>query len=289
MTVTSVERTVRTLVDAVLAELAGAVPLPQPTLELADPTAVPRVPGVVAPASAEGLRNLMETTTARIGVGRAGPRPRTAELLRFQADHAATQDALFSEVDQAVLDQFDLFTVQTKVSTREEYLLRPDLGRRLSDEGRAMIAERCRMAPDVQIVAADGLSSAAVSNNLGLIYPVLEEGLLAQGLSLGTPFFVRYGRVGVMNDVNDVVGAKVVLLLIGERPGLAVADALSVYSGWRPGPGKNDAHRDVVCMITQHGGTNPLEAGAYVVDHVRTVIRQQASGIELKLAQMEAR
>jgi ethanolamine ammonia-lyase small subunit len=143
--------------------------------------------------------------------------------------------------------------------------------------------------PQVQIVVGDGLSAAAVTNNLAEIYPVLEQGLTSAGLSIGTPFFVRYCRVGVMNDVNDVVGADVVVLLIGERPGLGVADALSVYSGWRPGPGKSDAHRDVICMITPHGGTNPLEAGAFVVEHVKNVVAAQASGVELRLKQSEER
>ena len=88
-----------------------------------------------------------------------------------------------------------------------------------------------------------------------------------------------------MNDINDIVQADVVALLIGERPGLGVADALSVYSGWRPTAGKTDAHRDVICMITENGGTNPLEAGAFVVEHVKTVIQHQASGVELRLEQ----
>ena len=138
-------------------------------------------------------------------------------------------------------------------------------------------------------MVGDGLSAAAVTNNLPQIYPVLEQGLTSAGFTLGTPFFVRYCRVGVMNDVNDIIGADVVLLLIGERPGLGVADALSVYSGWRPEPGKSDAHRDVICMITANGGTNPLEAGAFVVEHVKNVVQNQASGVELRLKQSEGR
>ena len=88
-----------------------------------------------------------------------------------------------------------------------------------------------------------------------------------------------------MNEINDIVQADVIALLIGERPGLGVADALSVYSGWRPTAGKTDANRDVICMITQNGGTNPLEAGAFVVEHVKNVIAHQASGVELRMAE----
>jgi ethanolamine ammonia-lyase small subunit len=256
-------------------------------IDVSDPT-VPeerkRI-GVENPASATGLANLAGSTSARLAVGRAGPRPRTRTMLLFGADHAVTQDAIFGDVPTELLEQFGLFTVQTKVTNQDEYLLRPDLGRQLDDEARKLVNERCTKKPQVQIVVGDGLSAAAVTNNLPQIYPVIEQGLQGAGLSMGTPFFVRYCRVGVMNDVNDIIQADVVLLLIGERPGLGVADALSVYSGWRPGAGKSDAHRDVICMITANGGTNPLEAGAFVVEHVKTVMQAQASGVELRLKQ----
>ena len=241
------------------------------------------------PANASGLANLASSTYARLAVGRAGPRPLTRTALLFSADHAVTQDAIFGDVPTELLDQFGLFTVQTRVTNQDEYLLRPDLGRLLDDEARKTLNERCVKKPQVQIVVGDGLSAAAVTNNLPQIYPVLEQGLTSAGLSVGTPFFVRYCRVGVMNDVNDIIGADVVVLLIGERPGLGVADALSVYSGWRPEPGKSDAHRDVICMITANGGTNPLEAGAFVVEHVKNVVAAQASGVELRLKQSEER
>ncbi len=256
-------------------------------VDVPDPTVTEerRRIGVEHPANASGLANLASSTSARLAVGRAGPRPRTRTMLLFGADHAVTQDAIFGDVPTELLDSFGLFTVQTQVTDQDEYLLRPDLGRRLSDEARKVVAERCVKKPQVQVVVGDGLSAAAVTNNLPHIYPVLEQGLTSAGFSLGTPFFVRYCRVGVINDVNDVVGADVVVLLIGERPGLGVADAMSVYSGWRPGPGKTDAHRDVICMITANGGTNPLEAGAFAVEHVKNVIAAQASGVELRLKQ----
>jgi ethanolamine ammonia-lyase small subunit len=257
--------------------------VPGPDIDLPDPTGHRRLLGVADPVNPSGLENLVASTTARIGVGRAGPRPRTASLLLFRADHAVTQDAIFGEVPAALLEQLGMFTVQTRVTSAEEYLLRPDLGRLLSDEARAEVDRRCTKNPQVQVVVGDGLSWAAVAHNLPQIYPVIDQGLRAAGLTVGTPFFVRYCRVGVMNDVNDVVGADVVVLLIGERPGLGVADALSVYSGWRPTAGKTDAHRDVLCMITENGGTNPLEAGAFVVEHVRTVLAHQASGMQLRL------
>ena len=257
----------------------------QDSVEVSDPTTVEerhRI-GVQDAANPSGLVNLAASTSARLAVGRAGPRPRTRSVLLFGADHAVTQDAIFGDVPTALLDQFGLFTVQTKVTTQDEFLLRPDLGRELDDDAKRMVAEKCAKKPQVQIVVGDGLSAAAVTNNLPHIYPVLEQGLRDAGLSLGTPFFIRYCRVGVMNAVNDIVQADMVVLLIGERPGLGVADAMSVYSGWRPTAGKTDAHRDVICMITENGGTNPLEAGAFVVEHVKNVMKHQASGVELRL------
>ncbi len=257
---------------------------PTPAIELPDPTLARHTVGVAEPSNPTGLANLAASTGARLAVGRAGPRPRTATMLLFHADHAVTQDAIFGDVPQGLLDELGMFQVQTRVSSSDEFLLRPDLGRALSDEAKATIEQRCQKQPTVQIVVGDGLSAAAVTNNLGRIYPVLHSGFTAAGMTVGTPFFVRFCRVGIINDINAIVGADAVVLLIGERPGLGVADALSVYSGWRPGPGKTDAHRDVVCMITENGGTNPMEAGAFVVEHIRTVVAHQASGIDLRLA-----
>jgi ethanolamine ammonia-lyase small subunit len=262
-----------------------------PDIDVPDPTTPEghHLIGVEHPANAASLANLAASTQARLAVGRAGPRPPTSAVLLFNADHAVTQDAIFGDVPTEMLERFGLFTVQTQVTSQDEYLLRPDLGRQLSPEARATIEQRCTKNPQVQIVVGDGLSAAAVTNNLPHIYPVIEQGLTGAGISMGTPFFVRYCRVGVMNDINDVVHADVVVMLIGERPGLGVADALSVYSGYQPTAGKTDAHRDVICMITAHGGTNPLEAGAFVVEHVKNVLQHHASGVELRLAQSASR
>jgi ethanolamine ammonia-lyase small subunit len=254
-------------------------------IDLPDPTSpeARRAIGVKNPHDPDGLRNLCATTTARIGVGRAGSRPKTRTLLLFQSDHGVTQDAIYGVVEEEVKQQFNLFSVKTMVSDRGEYLLRPDLGRRLSDEAKKTIAERCTKKPQVQIVVGDGLSAAAITNNLAIIYPVIEQGLKSAGISVGTPFFIEFARVGVINDVNEIIGADLVLILIGERPGLGVADAMSAYMGFKPATGKTDADRDVICMITKNGGTNPLEAGAFVVELIKKTLKYQASGVDLKL------
>ncbi|AQX16865.1 ethanolamine ammonia-lyase [Tessaracoccus lapidicaptus] len=258
-------------------------------IDLPDPTeeSMRRRIMVENPADAEGLRNLCAATTARLGVGRAGPRPKTAQALLFKADHGVTQDAIYGVVSEEVKDDLNLFTVTTRVADRGEYLLRPDLGRLLSDEAKKTIAEKCTKGPDVQICVGDGLSAAAIDNNLREIYPVLEQGLKSAGLTVGTPFFIENARVGIMNDVNTIIGARVLVILIGERPGLGIADAMSAYLGYDPQPGKTDADRDLLCMITTHGGTNPLEAGAYVVELIKRMIKHSASGVKLREAMGE--
>lgn len=253
-------------------------------IDLSDPTLDgPRHAMLVDnPIDPDGLRNLMDTTAARLGVGRAGARPKTQTALLFQADHGVTQDAIYGEVSEELLEEMHLFKVKSQAADRAEYLIEPNLGRRLSEEGRKLVEEKCTKNPDVQICVIDGLSAAAIDNNLRDIYPVIQEGLKAGGLTLGTPFFVQNGRVGIMNDINTIIHAKVVLLLIGERPGLGIADAMSAYMGFDPQPGKSDADRDLICMITTHGGTNPLEAGAYIVEFIKRMIKYGASGIKLR-------
>jgi ethanolamine ammonia-lyase small subunit len=256
-------------------------------IDLADPTLSENRyrPRVKNPKDANGLRALMDSTTARIGVGRAGPRYSTASLLLFQGDHAVTQDALYRDVDQKLLDQFNLFTVQTKITGgKQEYLLRPDLGRLLNDDAKRIINEKCQKSVNIQLCVGDGLSAAAIEANLRQMFPVIKQGVQNAGLTFGTPFFIKYARVGVMNDVSELIKPDVVILLIGERPGLGRAESMSAYMGYKPKYGDTDADRDVVCNIFENGGTNPLEAGAFVVQLAQKMRKSQASGVKLKLA-----
>ena len=255
------------------------IDLPDPTL-----TEFRNKPRIKNPKDAQGLNALMAATSARIGVGRAGPRYSTASLLLFQGDHAITQDALYRDVDQKLLDEFNLFTVQTKVTGgKQEYLLRPDLGRLLNDDAKRTINEKCQKNVNVQLVVGDGLSAAAIEANLRQIFPVIRQGLQSANLTFGTPFFIKYARVGVMNEVGDIIKPDVVVLLIGERPGLGRAESMSAYMGYKPKYGDTDADRDVVCNIFENGGTNPLEAGAFVVQIAQKMRKNQASGVKLKL------
>jgi len=257
------------------------------SIDLPDPT-LPEFrykPRVKNPKDANGVKALVESTTARIGVGRSGPRYSTASLLLFQGDHAITQDALFRDVDQKLLDQFNLFTLQTRITGgKQEYLLRPDLGRLLNDDAKRIINEKCQKNVNIQLCVGDGLSAAAIEANLRQIFPVIKQGVQNAGLTFGTPFFIKYARVGVMNDVGELIKPDVVILLIGERPGLGRAESMSAYMGYKPKYGDTDADRDVVCNIFEGGGTNPLEAGAFVVQLAQNMRKSQASGVKLKLA-----
>lgn len=256
------------------------------TIDLPDPTTdeMRQKPGVDHPIDSEGLPALISTTTARIGGGRAGTRLRTKSLLLFQSDLAVTQDTLYRDVDPQLLAQFNLFSVQTQITEgKEQYLLRPDLGRRLSEEARKTIQAKCVKTPNIQICIGDGLSAYAIEVNLPKIFPVLEAGCKTAGLTLGTPFFIQYCRVGVMNDIGDLIQPDVLILLIGERPGLGRAESMSAYMAFRPSSGHTDADREVICNIFDGGGTNPLEAGAYAIQMAKKMIKNQASGVKSKL------
>lgn len=218
---------------------------------------------------------LHPATPARIGLGAAGPRYRTQQQVRFAADHAVTQDALYRRVESALLDQFDLFSVDTQAPNREVYLQRPELGRALSDAARATLQAQCLHAPEVQIVVSDGLSADAVQHNLAVLLPALMHALAA--LRLGTTFFVRNARVGLMNEIGALLDAQLVILLIGERPGLGRADSLSAYLGYCPRPGRTDAHREVICNI-HAGGMPPGAAVSQIVDVAKRMLREQRSG-----------
>ena len=262
-------------------------PISNLSIDLPDPTLPEHryKARVKTPKDPGGLRALMDSTTARIGVGRAGPRYSTASLLLFQGDHAVTQDALYRDVDQKLLDEFNLFTVQTKITGgKQEYLLRPDLGRQLNDEAKRIVNEKCQKNVNIQLCVGDGLSAAAIEANLRKIFPVIRQGVQQAGLTFGTPFFIKYARVGVMNDIGELIKPDVVILLIGERPGLGRAESMSAYMGYKPKYGDNDADRDVVCNIFENGGTNPLEGGAFVVQIAQKMRKHQASGVKLKLA-----
>jgi ethanolamine ammonia-lyase small subunit len=233
------------------------------------------------PSDAQALERMMRLTTARIGVGSAGPRLKTQTLLTLRADHASARDAVMLDVRQEVLDELHLFTVQTCCLDKNEFLTRPDLGRKLNEAAVQKLRTECTMNPDVQIIVADGLSSTAINANIQKVLPVLLDGLQAKGLKVGTPFFVRFGRVAVEDQIAEILGAKVVCIFVGERPGLGTAESMSAYLAYNARIGMPEARRTVVSNIHKDGIT-AVEAGAYMTDLIGKILDKKASGIELQ-------
>ena len=233
------------------------------------------------PYNKEEYMRLKAKTDARLGVWRAGPRPLTRTTLRVRADNAAAMDAVFNDVHEEYLERNNLKTYQTKCDSKETYLTRPDLGRVFDDETAAKIKAECINDADVQIVVSDGLSSSAVEANIDAVLPAIYNGLKATNLKVGTPFFVKYGRVGAEDSVASVLGAKVTVILLGERPGLATSSSLSAYIVYGGYPGIPEANRTVVSNIHK-AGTPPVEAGAYIAELCKQIYDKKASGLDLK-------
>lgn len=232
------------------------------------------------PQDAEALERMIKRTTARIGVGRAGPRLKTQTLLALRADHAQARDAVMKDVDPKILEDAGLFTVQTLCEDKDMYITRPDLGRKLSPEAVRILKEKCIPNPDVQIYISDGLSSTAVEANVNKILPVITEALQSKGLKVGTPFYLRFGRVGAQEHIAETLGAKVVCTLLGERPGLATAESMSAYITYNAYVGMPESKRTVVSNIHKNG-TAAVEAGAYVAEVIAKILEQKASGVDL--------
>ena len=233
------------------------------------------------PYNKEEYMRIKAKTDARLGVWRAGPRPLTRTTLRVRADNAAAMDAVFNDVHEEYLERNNLKTYQTKCDSKETYLTRPDLGRVFDDETAAKIKAECINDPDVQIVVSDGLSSSAVEANIDAVLPAIYNGLKATNLKVGTPFFVKYGRVGAEDSVASILGAKVTVILLGERPGLATSSSLSAYIVYGGYPGIPEANRTVVSNIHK-AGTPPVEAGAYIAELCKQIYDKKASGLDLK-------
>lgn len=233
------------------------------------------------PTDREGYLKMKKHTPARIGIGRTGARYKTETMLRFRADHASAQDSVFTDVNEDILKEMNLITLQTNCSSKDEFITRPDLGRQLSKEELAKLSS-FKKKPQVQIYVSDGLSSKAIEANVKDILPALIQGLEDYGITVGTPFFVKLGRVGAMDVISEEIGADVTCVLIGERPGLVTAESMSAYIAYKGTVGMPESRRTVVSNIHK-GGTPSVEAGAYIADIIKLMLEKKASGLDLKL------
>ena len=203
------------------------------------------------PENGEEYAELKMNAPCRLGIGKAGARYNTLPQLEFRAAHSAAQDAVFNDVDAEFVEKMGLWTVQTQCDSKDTYLTRPDLGRKLSPEAVETIKAKCKKNPTVQIY-------------------------------VGTPFFVKYGRVGVMDEISELTGATVTCTLIGERPGLITAESMSAYIAYKATVGMPEARRTVVSNI-HRAGTIPAEAGAHIAEIIKIMLDKKASGTDLKL------
>lgn len=289
------QKEIESIVRAVLGQIGGAAaPAPASTSSAAATPAgadggclpdlgdasVKNWIGVRNPKSLEVLQELKRNSGSRVCSGRVGTRPRTTSLLRFLADHSRSKDTVLQDVPAAWLEKTGLLEVHSEIKDKDQYLTRPDLGRRLSAEAVQILKSKCKQSPQVQVVVSDGLSTDAITSNYDEILPPLLKGLESAGLDVGTPFFVRYGRVKVEDQIGELLGAKVVILLVGERPGLGQSESLSCYMVYSPTSQTVEADRTCISNI-HRAGTPPVEAAAVIVDLAKRMLEQKASGIAL--------
>lgn len=234
------------------------------------------------PENGEKFRKMKARTPARLGSGKAGPRYKTLTMLRFRADHAAAQDAVFSQVSEDFAAKNGMAEVQTRCHDKDEYLTRPDYGRCFDEENQRKIRAAISGTPRVQIVVGDGLSSAAIEANAMDCLQALREGLKLKGIDPGNPIFVRYCRVGAGDAIGDVTGCELVCMLVGERPGLVTDKSMSAYITYQPRTGVSESARTVVSNIHAQG-TPAVEAGAHIADLIDTILKRKVSGVGLHL------
>ncbi|HEX5061810.1 MAG TPA: ethanolamine ammonia-lyase subunit EutC [Kofleriaceae bacterium] len=274
----------RQLIASLRDALGSAEPLPPPP-PLPD---VPPPPARVysprpekRPFAAEAAKH----TTALLGIGHVGTRYATDVVLQFQAELAVAHAAVGALLPEDWATQNGFIGVKSRVTDHREFLLRPDLGRRLDDESLQIVRDKCVRNPDVQIVVADGLSAVACMGSGKALYEAVAKACQARGLSVGSPVCARFARVWLEDEIGQEVGAKVSMILLGERPGLGTGDGLSAYVVHDPRCGKTDGDRNMISNI--HARGTPIEdAARRLAAFAAAMIEQRTSGVTLDLARL---
>ncbi|TQN59650.1 ethanolamine ammonia-lyase subunit EutC [Agrobacterium tumefaciens] len=233
----------------------------------------------------ERLKALRVATDARVALGRAGAGLPTGAVQRFLLDHAQARQAVWRPLDVDRVERelreagADIVHVASRAPGRADYLRRPDLGRALSAEGRAALEGHSRGA-DVALVIADGLSATAVEMNAVPVATALLEALAREGLTVAPVTLATQARVALADDVGAALGAKMSVILIGERPGLSAADSLGAYVTFGPETGLPDSRRNCISNI-RDGGVSPAEAARRIMALISAMCQQQTSGVTL--------
>src|SRR5215469_6528894 len=242
---------------------------------------------LIGPEWPESLRKVRASTPARLLTGRAGAAYRTATQLELREAHAAARDAVRAEMELEAafgaefVKQFGLFEISTRAASKDKFLLRPDLGRRFDDAARAELARRCARGADLQIAIGDGLSVTAVAAQVPASLPLLVEGAAARGWSVGQAFAIRHCRVGILNEIGELLAPRVSVLLIGERPGLATAESLSAYMAYQPDSSHTDANRNLISNIHSRG-LQPQGAADRILNLAAQMMALRLSGFGIR-------
>ncbi|WP_233845975.1 ethanolamine ammonia-lyase subunit EutC [Paraburkholderia sp. HD33-4] len=228
---------------------------------------------------------LRRFTQARIALGRAGNSLPTAPLLAFNLAHAQARDAVHHPLDVEPLHAqlrsqgFNTLDVHSAAPDREHYLRRPDLGRRLSDESRAALAQLPAQSTDVLFVIGDGLSAFAASKQAVPLLQAVRPKLA--GWSVGPVVIARQARVALGDEIGELLDAKIVVMLIGERPGLSSPDSLGIYITYAPKAGCSDAQRNCISNVRPEGLDYPQ--AAHKLHYLLTQARKlKLTGVGLK-------
>ncbi|HEY6270548.1 MAG TPA: ethanolamine ammonia-lyase subunit EutC [Terriglobales bacterium] len=235
------------------------------------------------------IQRIRSRTAARVMVDRAGAAYRTRTQLELRQAHAAARDAVRGELELErdlsadMIHDWKLFEVSTQAKSKDEYLLRPDLGRRFTEDAARTINARCPQQANLQIVVGDGLSVTAVAAQVPILLPLLAQQAGDRRWAVGQPFVVRHCRVGILNHVGELLRPQIVVLLIGERPGLGTAESLSAYLAFQPRYGHSDAQRNLISNIHSRG-VPPQTAAPRIISLAAQMLREQRSGVELKEA-----
>jgi len=231
----------------------------------------------------EIVRRVRAQTPARILSGRAGAAYRTKTQLELRAAHAAARDAVRTELNLErdfgveFVERWNLFEVSTQARSKDEYLLRPELGRCFSEEGRAELLRHVSLEQDLIVAIGDGLSVAAIARQAPPLLELLCEHAKKRGWKIGQPFVIRHCRVGVLNEIGSLLSPQVAVLLIGERPGLATAESLSAYLAYRPQPGDTNAKRNLISNIHSRG-VQTRDAALRIVNLAARMMQEGTSG-----------
>jgi ethanolamine ammonia-lyase small subunit len=238
------------------------------------------------PVPPDPWADLRRHTPARIGLGRSGVALPTAEVLRFAAAHAQARDAVHVALDSAALEQqlhidgWRCVAVSSRATSRDEYLRRPDLGRRLAPADAMRLKDLAAGGVDLAIVIGDGLSALAVQRHAPPLLAALRTAL--GDMRTAAPLVIAtQARVALADDIGALLQARIALILLGERPGLSSPDSLGAYLTHAPAIGRADAERNCVSNIRPEG-LPPERAAQRIAWLVREALRRRISGIALK-------